>query len=243
MKTTTFGLAAVLGASAASAKFHFEAKRREIQAPEEPKQNLWDQYWGAKQDSNSLVTAAKCWGCTLAMDGLDKLLEVSFIHNGILDIATTVCILTGATGDRFKVCPQMVRQFGEPLFTVIEEYLATRDRICNEWMGWCHDPTITNINVDTVIDNILATKPASLRNDDYIQNLYNEIAQATTPRPTLRALHLSDVHLDFAYTPGTISNCGEYLCCHVDNGYPKKASDVAAGEWGSPMCDIPVKTF
>ncbi len=59
----------------------------------------------------------------------------------------------------------------------------------------------------------------------------------------LRAMHLSDVHLDFEYTPGTISNCNEYLCCRESVGYPKKAGDVAAGDWGATNCDIPVQTM
>lgn len=69
------------------------------------------------------------------------------------------------------------------------------------------------------------------------------MAQSTEERPTLRALHLSDVHLDFEYTPGTLANCNEYLCCRTDAGMPKKAGDIAAGDWGSPNCDIPVQTF
>ena len=70
------------------------------------------------------------------------------------------------------------------------------------------------------------------------------MAQSIEERPTLRALHISDIHLDFEYTPGTLSNCVEGLCCRPDSGYPKKEGDIAAGEWGSPSnCDIPVKTF
>ena len=129
------------------------------------------------------------------------------------------------------------------MFDVVENYLVTKDRICNERMGLCTSPTITPIDVTHVAKNILATKPLDIRNDDYIQNMYEQMAQSTEARPTIRALHVSDVHLDFEYTPGTISNCKEYLCCRVDNGYPTKASDVAAGEWGSSNCDIPVKTF
>ena len=69
------------------------------------------------------------------------------------------------------------------------------------------------------------------------------MAKSTEPRPILRALHLSDIHLDFEYTPGALSNCKEYLCCRADAGMPTKEGDIAAGEWGAVMCDIPVKTF
>ena len=69
------------------------------------------------------------------------------------------------------------------------------------------------------------------------------MAKSSEPRPILRAMHLSDVHLDFKYTPGALSNCKEYLCCRADAGMPTKPDDIAAGEWGAANCDIPVKTF
>lgn len=110
-------------------------------------------------------------------------------------------------------------------------------------LGYCHSPVIRELDVETVVNNILATKPTALQNDDYIQNLYEQMAQSETKRPTLMALHLSDIHIDFEYKAGTISNCGEYLCCREVNGYPTKPGQNAAGEWGSEGCDIPVKTF
>lgn len=54
------------------------------------------------------------------------------------------------------------------MFTVVEDYLVSKERICNERLGLCKDPIITEINLDTVVSNILATKPVSLENDDYI---------------------------------------------------------------------------
>jgi len=48
------------------------------------------------------------------------------------------------------------------MFTVVEDYLVTKDRVCNEALGWCSDPIITEIDLDTVVDNILATKPVEL---------------------------------------------------------------------------------
>lgn len=59
----------------------------------------------------------------------------------------------------------------------------------------------------------------------------------------MKALHLSDVHIDMSYEAGTLANCGEYLCCRASSGYPTKEGDQAAGEWGSSKCDLPVKTF
>ena len=102
------------------------------------------------------------------MDGVDALLEVPFVHDGILTIFTGLCILTGAVGDRFKLCPQFVHQFGEPMYPVVENYILSKDRICNEHFGLCKSPIIEKIDLNKVVKDILATKPVSLANDDYI---------------------------------------------------------------------------
>ena len=71
-------------------------------------------------------------------------------------------------GHRFKECPLLVKQFGEPMFTVVEDYLLSKERICNEHFGWCKNPVITPLDLDTVVDGILATKSEAIQNDDYI---------------------------------------------------------------------------
>ena len=255
--TATFALICILGVTT-QARHHgghrhgnnympphqHQDQDRQAEHTTKPMKNLWHEYWGESSSNGAIAKAAKCWGCSLAMEGASHMLEVSFIHEGILNLAALICEITGAMpGHPLQQCPKLVRQFGEPMYTVVEDYLLTKDRICNEHLGWCTDPVITPIELDSVLDNILATKPVAVQNDDYIQNLYDEMAKSTEPRPTLKALHMSDVHLDFAYTPGTLSNCKDYLCCHVASGYPKHDDDLAAGEWGGIKCDIPVKTY
>ena len=98
----------------------------------------------------------KCFACSAAMTGVQHLLEFNLVHNGLLKAATLACEISGAMGDRFKTCPDLIRQFGEPLFDVAEQYLFTRERICNENLGYCNWPIITKINVEDVVENILA---------------------------------------------------------------------------------------
>ena len=93
---------------------------------------------------------------------MNKLLEVPFIHNGILTVATLICDYTGAVGHRFRYCKDFVHQFGEPMFDAIEGYILTKDRICNEHFGFCKSPIITSLDLDTVVNNILATKPVAV---------------------------------------------------------------------------------
>ena len=45
------------------------------------------------------------------------------------------------------------------MFDVIEQYLLTKNRICNEHLGLCSNPVITKIDLEQTVENILATKP------------------------------------------------------------------------------------
>jgi len=128
-----FSLACLMGATAVAHGHHNHNKHNHDKEMNEisndqnsavselaqPLRNLWTDYWG-DISQNALGQAAKCFGCSAAMTGIQKLLEVSFIHNGILDLASAVCIYSGEVGDRFKVCPQLVHQFGEPMYAVVE---------------------------------------------------------------------------------------------------------------------------
>ena len=151
---------------------HLRSSSNEEQLPSNspvlPENSHWEAYWADYDSNMAFGDVAKCMSCSLAMAGVDRLLEVPFVHNGILTLASYICDLSGVVGHRFEICPQLVSQFGEPLFTVVESYIFTRDRICNEHFGLCSAPVITEINLNDVVKNILATKPVSLQNDDYI---------------------------------------------------------------------------
>jgi len=59
----------------------------------------------------------------------------------------------------------------------------------------------------------------------------------------LKTVLLTDAHIDLEYKAGTLANCGDYLCCREENGYPSSPDQEAAGEWGSTTCDTPIKTL
>lgn len=71
-----------------------------------------------------------------------------------------------------------------------------------------------------------------------------QVKEAALPqpgKPTLKVLHVSDTHFDPDYTEGSISNCGEPLCCRSSSALPKNnATVVPAGRWGAyDNCDSP----
>lgn len=52
----------------------------------------------------------------------------------------------------------------------------------------------------------------------------------------------TDLHVDYAYTPGKSNTCAMTVCCRGDSGEPKTDSE-RAGDWGDIKCDLPEKTI
>lgn len=61
-------------------------------------------------------------------------------------------------------------------------------------------------------------------------------------REPLKFALLSDIHIDYDYSPGMSNTCGRPLCCRSDSGIGTNATDTA-GKWGDYQCDIPVRTL
>ncbi|XP_032779473.2 sphingomyelin phosphodiesterase [Daphnia magna] len=69
-----------------------------------------------------------------------------------------------------------------------------------------------------------------------------EPALPPTGSPTLKVLHLSDIHWDPEYLEGSNAVCGDPLCCRASSGEVVNATD-AAGYWGDRRdCDLPWRT-
>lgn len=61
--------------------------------------------------------------------------------------------------------------------------------------------------------------------------------------PTLKVLHLSDIHWDPEYLEGSNAVCTDPMCCRASSGDVINATD-AAGYWGDRRgCDIPWRTI
>lgn len=53
---------------------------------------------------------------------------------------------------------------------------------------------------------------------------------------------MSDLHLDYDYTPGMDADCGKPLCCRSDSGFPTNDKN-RAGKWGDYRCDTNTLTL
>lgn len=118
----------------------------------------------------------------------------------------------------------------------LTKFLLSPDYVCSRLLKSCHDVDFEVLTHEDYVERVLKDKPEFLEGNDFIDNLYKKIKQSSEPRKTIKAVHFSDIHVDFEYTPGTNANCNMPLCCRKENGYPEDPKD-AAREWGEYQCD------
>ena len=150
-------------------------------------------------------------------------------------VVTSICEVGNIVKDP-EVCPDAIAQYSPVFFDAISNYLMGKDRWCNEILGVCSNMKVDAEDLHDEVDKILSTKPESLKNDDFIDQMYDqmaaEIANGDTDREIIKAVHISDVHLDKEYSPGSQAKCDSFLCCRSKFGEPA-SGEPAAGEWGS----------
>ena len=187
------------------------------------------------------ISLWNCSTCTLAFTGIDKVLQDESFLNSIESFSTKVCEFAHLAHTPSIVCPGMVKSYGDVIFDAASRYLLSKDRICNELLGLCKNPVIKELDLETVVGNILSTKPDFLKSDDFINKLYAEIAADAKQREVIRTVHMSDAHMDKDYLVGALVECGSYLCCRAEFGMPGPGQ-TAAREWGERTCDTVPKT-
>lgn len=125
-------------------------------------------------------------------------------------------------------------------------FLVSPEYSCQVELGYCNREWYTLDTPESYADRILNYKPEYLRNDNFINFLYDEIQSDTTPRKTLSVVQFTDLHVDLDYVVGSNANCRNVLCCRADDGMADDPSKpfVAAGEYGTiGYCDVPVSVL
>jgi hypothetical protein len=80
----------------------------------------------------------------------------------------------------------------------------------------------------------LASKPAPLISNNYIDNLYSTVISGGA-RPSYNILHISDLNVDYNFVEGAKADCADLVCCQAKHG----TSGIHAGKYGHRNCDTP----
>lgn len=132
-----------------------------------------------------------------------------------------------------RTCEGVFERFSEPLFYIVKNSQLNTSEICgvfisHKCMAFYNESVTSNIKYDMAI-------PSS-------PNVTDELDINTTANNnTYKLLHLSDIHIDLHYVPGSESHCNEFLCCRNDSQSSDGKLDSKAGYWGdsSYSCDAP----
>ena len=89
-----------------------------------------------------------CMACSTAMDTVDAFFNNDFIEEVLIQISKVVCFALHLARTPWSYCPAIVPQMGYQLFPVVTQYFATRDRVCDEWLGFCSQPVYKEIDLN-----------------------------------------------------------------------------------------------
>ena len=155
--------------------------------------------------ADNMLDKIKLWNCatcTAAFKGIDSFIDSDTLQEPVMKIATKICKIAFGYGDP-EICPGAISSYSPPAFEALSRYVLGKERWCNEIFEVCTHVKVEEQDLHDVVNRILATKPASLANDDFIDKMYDVIAADTSKRDIIRTVQISDVHMDLEYMPGT----------------------------------------
>ncbi|VDO57307.1 unnamed protein product, partial [Brugia timori] len=127
--------------------------------------------------------------------------EQNRTRDSLIDVAAFICQYF--TRRESLICYSLAKQFREELLYVVEKLILQPDALCSMFLNDC-----SNSGMDTSIWNI--TLPPKWPDPKY--PTYPAMRENN-----LRVLHITDLHLDPEYAPGSEANCSSELCCHAQS--------------------------
>jgi len=187
-----------------------------------------------------------CGLCKSTVDPLRDFLSLKIVHEIVDVIVIQACPPIVATmGFKKEVCPGIIhQQVDDMIYPIIVDHLLDEFTACSLITEMCPQTKYKKIDVKEWYFYLLNSKPEQIRNNDFVNKLYEKESKnfRTPGREPIKIAVISDLHIDFDYTPGMSNRCGKPLCCRSDSGLPTSEFETA-GKWGDFECDPPAKTI
>lgn len=170
-----------------------------------------------------LLKSLSCTGCQSVL--VDLKLVALRGDAFFVDVFTEVCILSKLQDP--DVCTGVVAAEGPILaydLRNMEIPSATSQLFCSNFFGLCPYPPVNPYTVEFPTE-----KPAC------------SCSPAPSCKKPLKVVHISDIHVDSLYVPGSSANCTKPICCrpYTPSEAPGNNSDPA-GPYGNVKCDAPL---
>ncbi|CAF3066537.1 unnamed protein product [Rotaria socialis] len=173
---------------------------------------------------NSLNSTALCEACDLLVPEMRVLIMINRTDL-IDDVAIRFCKYYKLLDE--NVCLGAVKEYKNIVIEVLAISPLTNKELCSLAFECQAPPYFPVVGWNVTFPNKPKPTPRP--------------PQPPTPgAPKLNILHLSDVHIDFSYKPGSQADCSQPLCCRGGQPAP---GHTGAGFWGDYRnCDIPYWT-
>ncbi|RWS14662.1 sphingomyelin phosphodiesterase-like protein 2, partial [Dinothrombium tinctorium] len=186
-----------------------------------------------------------CDACILAIELGKKLMVSEHIFELTFE---TICSLLEI--ETSEVCKGMASLYGPQLYFIMRHSKLSAKEMCAQLISPDCMPRIDFIQSKCVWSLEIPPKKTTTR-QEFAQNDKTEDKESfgdwlpllpPKTRSTLKALHLTDFHLDLNYVEGSYAYCQEPLCCMINNN--RTDQSTFAGHWGSyGNCDLPLRTI
>ena len=168
-------------------------------------------------------------GCSVCQGALNYFLSLntSLIVNVARFIATEYCVYQGM--EKRDVCHGAVWEMTPIIIESFLNHYLDPLRACPA-IYLCPE-TYQEQDLKAYIKDVLKDKP-------------DRPDPTPTGRETFKLVHVTDMHIDFDYTPDREADCGEPVCCEDFHGQAKSPAS-ASGYWGTLKydCDLPPYTL
>ncbi|TKR81616.1 hypothetical protein L596_015459 [Steinernema carpocapsae] len=179
-----------------------------------------------------------CWPCKLAVGEIHKMIKNNATDDEIDNMLISLCKTFKIEQD--YVCSHIIKAFSAEIYYTLKHMNGSKTdkEICGFFGCFGGQEALDMPWNITIPGNKPAVKPWP---------------QVPSGKPTLRVLHLSDIHVDYGYVEGSEADCTNHeiintyaYCCRGYKGddRPNNPVRVPAGKWGAPFkCDIPYRMF
>uniref|UniRef100_A0A914DRP3 Sphingomyelin phosphodiesterase n=1 Tax=Acrobeloides nanus TaxID=290746 RepID=A0A914DRP3_9BILA len=174
------------------------------------------------------LDSSQCTVCGILVDLIHDVLGDQTLDACLADVVAFVCWDILKIEDQF-VCNGIINSFQDDFIYVLKTVINQPGELCSLLIEDCG--TFNNPYNVTWTLNMPGIKPPK-----------KQLQPPSPGKPTLKILHVSDLHVDSQYVIGTEASCSEPSCCRRANNTHDFISkiNVPAGQWGTEgHCETP----
>lgn len=113
-------------------------------------------------------------------------------------------------GFKSAECPGLINsQINQAMWPVNMGEMLSELNLCTFILQVCNQDKWKKLDVNKVVFDIVNSKSEVAKQNNFVQNIYNKLADNPPDKNKLvKALLITDLHLDWEYMAGVSNNCG-----------------------------------